>query len=741
MKKIVLFFLFLSLISFAQLFCYTTVNSSTANALNVGIDIPEMRLTESEYRDGNTYSSVILPNAGKLAIGKPDVPGLANWILIPNGTKVSISTFPGTPLIIENVDLAPVQQDPFDNVDSPLPAFEKDEAVYSRNADYPGTFAEVESTKRKRGQECTILWIYPYQYNPVERTLTVYPDLEVSVNFTGVIKPIPSNLKNDRLIESLKSFAINAEEVLQAEESLEKVKSDRLERTDGCELLIITDPTYSSAANTLADWKTKRGIFTTVVTTTTTGSSVSAIENYIDNAYDTWTPAPSYFLFIGDDEDIPAQDVTSTPSDFYYADRDDPVDWVADFGYGRLSVDTDDEADSLVARIIRYERSPSTNSSYYTDILNAACFQDGELHDPPPHEPLDQIANRRFCKTSEDVRNYLHDIQGYPWPQREYVAYNRIGTAEVFPRWWNDTSQTFSYVYENDNPPLGGVEIPASMQKPTFPWDGNTAGISSAFNNGVFFSLFRAHGSISGWGDPDFNSTNVDALTNGEDRPIVWSITCQSGWFDGTECFAEHWIRHNTGGSCGVLAATRNSYSGRNDRLIWGMMNAIWPNFDSYCSFSYGGSTPIYRMSDVKNYGMNYMSTHYSDTSRDETIRLFHWFGDPTMEMWTSEPNQLTNSYATTDVNIGTSSMTVRVEPAVSGMLVCAYNENDDVFATATTNASGYAYLTFNNPLITEAYVQVTVTKHNYLPYEFNAGTNTWDGSFNRYWSQHLTGV
>ena len=284
MKKIVLLVLLFSLFIFANLFSYTSVNSSSAHTLNMSIDIPEMRLTEKEYRDGNTYSSIILPNAGKLMTGKPDVPGLANWILIPNGTNVSISTFPGTSLVFENVDIAPLQPEPSDNIDTPLPPFEKDEAVYSMNADYPGILAEVESTKMKRGQECTILWIYPYQYNPVERTLTIYPDLDVSVNFNGIIKPIPANLINDRLIESLKSFAINAEAVLQAEESVDKTKSERLERTDGCELLIITDPTYSSAANTLADWKTKRGIFTTVVTTTTTGSSVSSIENYINNA-------------------------------------------------------------------------------------------------------------------------------------------------------------------------------------------------------------------------------------------------------------------------------------------------------------------------------------------------------------------------------------------------------------------------------------------------------------------------
>jgi len=756
MKRIVLLIVLFLLFSFTSLFGYTNVNSSTATNLDISVDIPEVKLIEREYRDGNTYSSIIIPHAGKLMTGKPDLPGLANWILIPNGTNVSISTYPGSPLVFENVDIAPLQPEPYDNLDSSLPPFEKDKAVYSRNADYPGTFAEVEPTKRKRGQECTILWIYPYQYNPVERTLYVYPDLDVSISFNGVIKPIPANLVNERQIKSLMSFAINVEEVLQAELSIPQIKFDRLERTDGCELLIITDPSFNSAANTLADWKTKRGILTKVRSTSTTGTTASSIENYIDNAYDTWTPAPSYLLFIGDTEYIPTWHTTPHPSggaqghtgsDFEYADYDDPCDFVADFGYGRLSVDTADEVDSLVARIIRYERSPTTNSSYYTDILNVCTFQDGATLDPPPDDEPDQIENRRFCKTSEDIRNYLHDEQGYPWSQREYSTHNPVNADEISPRWWNNITQPSTFIFENDLPPFGGVEIPASLQRPTFPWDGDSSGISTEINSGVFFSYYRAHGARNGWSGPTFSNWNVDnMLFNGEDRPVIWSITCQSGWFDnetddaacGTlvadECFAEHWIRHNTGGSCGILAASRISMSGPNDRLSWGMMDAIWPSFLTWALDPWGGSTPIYRMGDVLNYGMVYMNSKYSGMERDLHNRLYHWFGDPTMEMWTSQPNQLTRAYATTDLEIGTISMTVAVEPSIEDMLVCAYTDNsDEIFATATTNGAGYAYLTFD-PLTVEPIVQVTVTKHNYLPYEFEAGLHIWEGDLSTDW-------
>ena len=748
MKKVLLFWIFLCVMSI-HLFAGIEVTSSSAQELGINFTIPEVQFVEARYQDGNLYSKMLVPQASRVKVGKPDVPAFARWILIPNGTQVDISIYKGEPIVYENIELPPVQPSPSDQKDAPMPPFTKDENVYSKNADFPGIYAEAEPAKNKRGQSLTILWMYPYQYNPVKKTLTVYPDLEISVNFFGSIKPIPSNLKNENLELYLRSVAINADAVLKAEEDAEDMNPEDQARTTGCELLIISDPSFTDAANTLAAWKIRKGILTKVVTTTTTGGTNNQIDNYINNAYDNWSPAPSYFLFIGDAEDIPVWYDGNLGTDFFYADYDNPSDYVADFGYGRLSVDTDDEADSLVARIIRYERSPTTNSDYYDDILSAACFQDGEYWgDPIQYEEPDSVANRRFCKTSEDVRNYLHNEQGFPWSQREYIAYNRVSGAypgEIFPRYWNDYSQQYWFIFENDTP---GGSIPPSLRKPTFPWDGNTADISAAFNNGVHFALFRAHGSRAGWGDPDFGSWNVDALTNGEKRPIIWSMTCQSGWFDnetddinyGTgwndECFAEHWIRHGTGGSCGIIAATRNSYSGHNDRFIWGMMDAIWPSFLTWANDPYGGANPIYRMGDVINYGKDYMAMKYGyDGTSETTIELFHWFGDPTMEIWTSEPGEITSAEVTSNIDVGTSTITVQVYPSIAGFNVSVCTENaDSLFGTAQTNASGSATVYLNHSVSQKDDIYVTITKHNYKPYEFVAGWVTWKGTVSSQW-------
>ncbi len=736
MKKTFIFLFALLGLNYVTIGQVFNVISSGSQSLNINVSVPsDIQFKERLFKDGNNYSIFNIKGAGQIdEPGKPNLPVFGKWILVPNGTKVNITVDKGNPVIYNDIDLAPIQYPKPDIAGEQEQPFVKDEVIYSTNKDYPGVYSEIEPVATKRGQSITILWVYPYQYNPVTKTLTAYPDLNIIVSFTGVIQPIPSNLINDDLIESLKGMAINAEAVLDAENMAKStMPENKSSKVDGCEMLIITHSGFLLAANRLAAWKRRRGIKTKVVTTTTTGFLATQIETYINNAYNTWLPAPSYVLFIGDANGVPTIYRYLHPlggsqghiaADIWYADVDESAGStpVADMSYGRIPVATLAQADTVVNRIIRYEKTPPTNSSFYTHTTNAGAFQDLNYND---------YADRRFAKTSEDVRNYLGS-HGYI-AQRIYTTI--AGTpSSVNPTYWNNGD----FVFENDGG--GGLELPSYLQKPTFPWDGSTSDISTAINAGRFFIMHRDHGSRSGWSHPGFFEANVDALSNGEKRPIVFSINCETGWFDNEtddaicntgytdECFIEHWINHSTGGSCGLIAPTRVSYSGNNDRLIWGWMDAVWSGFLN----GYDGTSPInspeYRMGDVLTYGLSYMMTHYTyggDTRRT-SLEEYNYFGDPTMEIWTAVPNSLTNAYNTTPVTLGTTSVTVKVEPAVSGMLVTVCTENsDDIFGTAYTNSSGYAYVTLNHAISVEPVVYVTITKHNYRPFEFMAGRNT----------------
>nr|NQU92919.1 PKD domain-containing protein [Bacteroidota bacterium] len=731
----------LSLLFSSNLIAGIVVESTSENNLTVKVALPETIFGEVMMRDGNTYSVLRIQSSAQLAIGKPDVPGFGSWILIPNGREVSINYTMGEPLVFYDIDLPPVQPPASDEIGAGEPGFTKDAEAFAVDADYPGIFAETEPVKYKRGQSCTILWVYPYQYNPVQKKLTVYPDLQVSIQFSGVTQAIPPNLRNKNMEEGLKKMAINGETVLNAEKEAGKDhgKSQRL--TEGCDMLIITHPDFKNAADTLALWRNKKGISTRILSIDTPG--VLRIQDSIDEAYETWDPVPQYLLFIGDAEFIPTWHVNMHPdsvsqgrtgTDIFYADYENLLvnpkihhDYLPEFYYGRLSVDSAAQADSLVARIIRYEKNPVNLNWFYDDMVVAAAFQDGTyIRSTQTDIPPDSVADRRFAKTAEDVKDYM-DNHGYV-AHRIYRTYNgcRNNNDEVFPKYWSNLD---IYNFENDT---SKNEIPSSLQKPNFNWTGNASDISTKVNSGIFFLLHRDHGNRHGWGEPGYDIGNVDALTNGERRPAIWSINCQTGWFDNEtddpicdsddECFVEHWLRHSTGGSCLLFGATRTSYSGINDRLIWGWMNAIWPYFTTWHYDTLPIVAPVYQMGRVMDQGKDYMLTRIHsgwEPKRRTALEEYHVFSDPTIEMWTAFPSNFTSLAAKDAVVDGADKIGVTVMPQMRNVLIGVYSiDNTRLLGSGYTNNLGVAVITLKNTVALGEVLQLTATKHDYIPKE-----------------------
>ena len=120
--------------------------------------------------------------------------------------------------------------------------------------------------------------------------------------------------------------------------SLPKIDFYSYERTrarDGYEYIIIVpdDPVFEAWGDTIKAWRKLQGISCEVYTLTEIGGATSAdIENFLNDAYDTWDPAPAAFLLLSD---YPSSGeiygITSPVWDGYcvsdniYADVDDDV--------------------------------------------------------------------------------------------------------------------------------------------------------------------------------------------------------------------------------------------------------------------------------------------------------------------------------------------------------------------------------------------------------------------------------
>ncbi len=375
--------------------------------------------------------------------------------------------------------------------------------------------------------------------------------------------------------------------------------------------------------------------------------------------------------------------------------------------------------------IIGYEKAVVTDSSFYKNI--AVCSQ----FDDTKEGYADTRADSRFAQTSEDLAIFFSDLKYLGKYSVERIYYTE---ASVTPRFW-------AYDFFGGGPAGNANEpIPAYLEKPGFAWDGNADDVSRAVNNGKFLVTHRDHGgasrlssnglaTLSGWGAPSYHSNNVQTLQNGNKLPVVWSINCETGWFDNETDeasistpydavnFSEAWERNPNGGAVGIIAATRISNSTYNDLLAWGWTDAIWPSFEASSKES-DDENPIYEMGQVLNYGKMYMLNKLSssDSYVKQSFELFHWFGDPTMEIRTDVPQNFNVSHPS---SLPEQAKSIDVTVDQADALICV--SKDGEILTRGLSATGAVRLSWSEPLVQGDEVNIVVTKHNYRPYEGSA--------------------
>ncbi len=573
------------------------------------LDIRVAGLAIKEVREnGNVYRRLHLPVSGTTTqVGKPELPTFGRFLALPQGAKVQVEILEATSETLSDVLVYPAQEPQADDPAIQEPPFVLDEAFYEADTLYPGQVVTVDETKMLRGCPVTAVRFYPFQYNPARRELTAYSHLRVRVRFVGgqgfSINP---RYRADSFETLYQRLLLNYEQLGAPQFSAAP------DSPSGAVYLIITHPNFQTAADSLAAFRNTQGIDTEVRNTNDTGATAAAIQAYIQNAYDTWSPAPEFVLLFGDHEWIPTNYSGSTATDLYYFTVDGS-DYYPDIHGGRIPVDALADAQRVVDNIINYDQNPITDPAFYDNLSLAAYFQDDNLNG---------YEDRRFVLTSEDIRDYLL-TQGYN-PQRIYYT-----SSSVNPTNYNNT-------YYADGEPL-----PPDLLRPGFAWDGDAADISNAINAGRFILNHRDHGAQWGWGDPYYHINDVLALTNGNKLPVVFSVNCQTGWFDSTTydpTFAEAWLRNPNGGAIGVVAATRTSYSGYNDWMALGFYDAIWPGLLGYDNPAF--ARPEYRMGAVLDYGKFAMEALWGDPWGYQQLEfeLFHYFGDPVMQIRIAPP-------------------------------------------------------------------------------------------------------
>ena len=660
--------------------------------------------------DGETYHYIFMEGFGVLdEVGRPALPMRNHNIAFPEDADIWIEILESESMVYDGYLVHPALEPALDLAGATEPRFTIDEKLYSLDQNYPEMPVRVMSINELQGVSLALVQICPVQFNPSRKQLTVYSRIKFRVVFSngGKVDVRNQTLNSQTL---LKNIVVNDEIVPVAEEInqfgdavlISSVQSGEQQPPSGdrSDIIILTHTDFEEAASSLAEWKEQMGYEVEVISRAAWTSA--QVKEAIETRYNEWYPRPDYFIIIGDHDDVPSKYSTLLyphVTDLYYACMDGLSDYYPDMAYGRISVSSAAEADAVISKIIDYERNPPADTSFYASGAVCAQFQDINL---------DSYSDRRFVLTSEEIRNHLIS-KGYSI-ERIYFT-----DSAITPKHWNDG------LYAD------GESIPSDLLKPGFAWNGNNSDILDSIGNGGFLLLHRGHGypNGSGWYRPHFITNSVSALANGDDVPVVFSVNCYSGKFDSTECFAERFLRQDNGGAVGVIAASEATMSGYNDALTEGFIDAIWPgiapSFPHNPYFSVTPHDPIYTMGDVLNYGKIRMEENWGTQYGKYIFEVFHYFGDPSMRIWTAVPQAITLSH---DAQITYGHTTFNISNASCQTGVATLYYNGKVIGKGHLTAGSAAIrLSYYQPS-SEGTALVTVTSHNYRPYQENVGVN-----------------
>jgi len=284
------------------------------------------------------YTTVSSPSTYPLStIGAPALPVLPVHVALPAESRaVSVSVIEASyaPLRGRYNILPAVEQVPLSLMEgATIPMPRPDPGIYNSTETFPGAIARFENSSVLLGFPVARVSVYPVRWNPADGTIEVLESVTLHVGY--VADPsmrtvqVRSAQSEARTSEVVRNAVVNPEDVLSSGAAI--VESRDL--TFG-EYVIITHPDYVTQANALANWKTRKGIPATVITTTEiqaqyTGDDLQhEIRMFLHEASDNGV---EFALIFGDDDKVAGRDVKISaggyneypPVDYYWSDLND----------------------------------------------------------------------------------------------------------------------------------------------------------------------------------------------------------------------------------------------------------------------------------------------------------------------------------------------------------------------------------------------------------------------------------
>lgn len=479
------------------------VLEDTRESLRVTIRYAEIKVNHTETRNG-MFGELLLEGAcfdGE--VGHPKLPVTQQLLEIPFGADVQVRVVSCHAQEFDLADYgvsrllpvqAPVSKDDFPE-DAP---FAINEASYRQDAFVGGELAEVQLLGTLRGFHIAKLTVAPVSYNPVRNKIRVCNDIELEIDFLHPDHALTQEIKSKTYspyFDFIKSHFLN--------QSLGRDYPGHPDLTRyPIKYVIVADRMFEGYLDEFVEWKTKKGFVVNLVYTDEIGTTYGAIQAYLHGLYNSATPedpAPSFVLFVGDTQQIPAFTGLSSQkvTDVYYASVDG--DYFPEMYYGRFSAQSVSQLMAQIEKTLYYEQYQFVDPSYLNRATLIAGWDDywnGMIAQPTVRYGLE---------------NWFNEAHGY---------------SEVYPYFSKDD---YEGCYEDDKISVGMIN-------------------------------YTAHCSETVWGTPSLSASTINGMRNEGFYPLAIGNCCESSQFGYGECVGESWVRADRKGAVCYIGSAPSTY-------------------------------------------------------------------------------------------------------------------------------------------------------------------------------------
>jgi hypothetical protein len=559
-----------------------------------------------------------------------------------------------------------------------------DPTAYASRLPHPSLDCELLGTGNASGQAIATVALYPLKYVPATGRLTLSEHVEITLEIerSRDRRRLPGPLSTasaSTAMERARALVVNPDDVA-------RPRTARGPRAL-VDYLIITSSAYEATFQTLADWKTQKGLTSEVVTTSwiyanyTGVDSQEQIRNCIIDYYE--NNGTMWVLLGGDTGIVPARIVYAMTSgagggpdedkircDLYYGDLDgswdengdgvygqiqhDNVDMYADVFVGRAPVDNSTEAARFVDKALTYEGAPG-GSSLPTDY-------------------------------QEDMLFMAEVLWSEPWTDHA-ICKNMIDDDSVPPRF-----DPITKLYQTS----GNLSRSSAV---------------SAMNDGYNIINHNGHANttVLSIGSGALYRSDFDGLDNAPRYGLFYSMGCWSAAID-YDCIGEHWNNSSGGGGAFYIG---------NSRYGWGSPGN--PGYGTGDEFDREFFNVLFNQG-LEHVGVThavhkdaFVGTAHSDGYTRYTLYELNLLGDPESLIWTSTPMAPAVAHPSS-IPLGENQLLVTVARDGSPVEGAAVSlSGGGIFLSATTGPDGVAAL--SPAPESEGTVTLTVTGPGILPY------------------------